>query len=60
MSIRATVTRHPGDEGPIVILKPFWYADNGYETCSFPTRDEAIDFAKRRWGVTLDEILIKP
>lgn len=60
MSIRATVTFSPGWESSIMVMKPYWYADNGYETASFSTRDEAIDFAKKRWGVRLEEILIKP
>lgn len=60
MSIRAQVWFIPGEDGEIIVTKDHWGADNGYETAVFTTRDKAIDFAKRRWGCTLDEILIEP
>lgn len=44
---------------PEVIIEAKWAADNGRETCVFPTQEEAIDFAWRRWRVARDEIRIK-
>lgn len=39
----------PEDVGPMVTLHAHWYADNGYETAVFPTEQEAVAFARRRW-----------
>lgn len=44
------IVRTPGYESPMVTIKPGWAADNGVETATFPTFDEAKDFAEKRWG----------
>lgn len=46
----ARVFPMPGEDHPLVTLKPCWVADNYLETACFPTKDEAIAFAERRWG----------
>lgn len=44
---------------PEVIIEAKWAADNGRETCVFPTQEEAFNFAYKRWGVTRDEIRVE-
>ena len=40
----------PQSETDLVVFKPCWRADNGYETAVFATEVEAREFAKKRWG----------
>lgn len=55
---RATVTYSPGFEDERMVMKPYWYADNGYETCSFTTKEEAIAFCWKRWRVPPEGVRI--
>lgn len=45
-----TITFHPAEDLGRVILKPRWAADNGVETATFATKQEAEQFARVRWG----------
>lgn len=33
----------------LVTFHACWVADDGYEMAVFPTKDEAIEFARKRW-----------
>lgn len=54
----ATVFFMPPDDGPLVLMKAAWAADNGVETCVFVTQEEAIDFAWKRWRIPSDRVRI--
>lgn len=57
---RAVVRFLPETDGHLVVMKACWSADNGYETAVFATRDEAVDFAWKRWRVPADRIRYVP
>jgi hypothetical protein len=44
------IYRCPAEDGPIVSVKEHYAADNFEATATFPTRDEAIDYARSRWN----------
>lgn len=49
----------PEEVGKMVTIHAHWGADNGYETSTFLTKDEAIDFCWRRWKIPVDKIAFK-
>jgi hypothetical protein len=48
--LRARILACPAEDGPIVSIKAHFAADDFHSTAVFPTRDEALDFARVRWG----------
>lgn len=56
---RATVFFMPQSETDLVICKPCWAADDGYETAVFPTQAEAIAFCWKQWRVPAERVRIK-
>lgn len=49
--MRAVVEYVPEERGSLVTMHACWLADNGCETAVFPTKQEAIDFCWKRWGM---------
>lgn len=49
MTRYATVWFQPEEPGGMVTLHAYWGADNGVETATFPTKEEAVAFCWRRW-----------
>jgi len=47
-----TVFYTPEQPGRMVTFHAGWAADDGYETCPFPTKEEAMAFATKRYGVS--------
>jgi hypothetical protein len=47
-----TVFFTPEIPGPMATIHAGWAADDGYETCPFLTKEEAMAFASKRYGVT--------
>lgn len=56
--MRVTVGYIPRSETALVVVKPHWYADNGYETAVFPTKAEAIEFCRKRWRVDAEHVRV--
>jgi hypothetical protein len=48
----------PESETDLLVYKPCWSADNGYETAVFPTKEEAIAFCWTRWRVPADQVRV--
>lgn len=46
----------PEEVGDMVTLHARWGADNGIETSTFLTQQEAIDFCWRRWRVPPERV----
>jgi hypothetical protein len=47
--VKPRVFYQPEKRGRLVTLHACWVADNGYETAVFPTQEEAVEFARKRW-----------
>lgn len=39
----------PEETSDIVTIHPFWAADNGVETATFASEEEAREFCRSRW-----------